>query len=505
MIDREDYIPLEASLSVKGSIQIDMAHGGQMWAKPIFRVDSIGFDGYQIYRVDPDLYDNLTPIFTVKTTKPITSKLTLRALIEEQEKKMEEYRKTINPKSFLKIAAETNLMSDKDQTLMNAIKSFAISNKINIYLVGGAVRDMVMGLPANDLDFVLEAKGFDDFIDKLKQLKTAIGAEKVTPIPHMNTAKLVKDGVAIDFALPRTEAYEYPGYQPTSTRHVEGEKSVNIDARRRDFGANALYIRLNDDQFLDPTGHGVKDIQDKVLRISDPKQEDSIFRQDPTRMLRAIRIALARHFTIDPGIVDSIKRMHGELARVHVDDVRNELIKILETADDVEYAINFLVDTGLNKYIFPELEALKFEIKTPHHLETPYVHSVGVANKIPKSKGWKLRMKGLLHDIGKRFTHKIIEEESTFREHEDVGAELAEVMLRRLQFPENDIKEVTFGIKNHMRPHGSKAWTDKAFKKFVKDMDKYLDDQMDLTMADATAREIDPKAIGTKTIFKRFY
>jgi len=377
------------------------------------------------------------------------------------------------------------------QPVIDKVKTTAQKEGLQVYVVGGFVRDLLLGRTPSDIDFMVEGEGAGI---KLAQAIARDYNMKVTDeYGQMGTVKMIIDGIETEFAMARKEYYPDP--QSRKPKVVPG--TAEEDAQRRDFGVNALFLRLSDMKLLDYTGHGLADLEDKVIRIADPKDPDKTFSEDPLRMLRAVRFYLQLGFELAPETVDTIRRNAHRLQALNeesVERIKDELLKMLKTKDPGK-GIKFLVETGLNKWVIPELDPMVgFEQPSKYHKEDVFEHTTRVLDQVrPDSED--LRLAALLHDVGKLTTRTIEEGVAHFFGHEDVSAEMAEEILRRLRFPNKTIEDVKTLIRGHMRPHQYKPeWNDKSVRKLMRDMGPLMDNLLELAEADvrgASAEEAD--------------
>lgn len=355
-----------------------------------------------------------------------------------------------------------------------------VANKhgYTIYAVGGFVRDILLDRDPHDLDILVEGPGGG--IGFATKVAEELDLSDPVTFPRFGTAMLKIDGETIDFVMPRQEYYTEESRKPETTIGT-----LEQDAKRRDFSINALFLRLNDGQLLDLTGHGLSDLKEKRIRVTDPEAADVIFSQDPLRMLRAIRQSLQLGFDIDPDTLEAIKQSAPRIKIISEERIRDELSKILVQPNPSK-AIRLLEETGLLKYIIPELEQLiNVEQPTKWHSKDVWEHTLQVLDNIRPDL--IDRLSALLHDIGKPATKQIIEDTIHFFGHAEIGSELAKEILRRLKFPNEIVESVAFAVGSHMRPTSYDAtWTDSAVRRFIRDMEDYLDHVLTLAEADIT-------------------
>ena len=353
-------------------------------------------------------------------------------------------------------------------------------------LVGGPVRDAILGRLGNDLDFTTDAlpKQSEKILEKWADSVWDIGAA-------FGTVAGKKGEITVEVTTYRSESYDPSSRKPD----VEFGKSIEADLARRDFTINAMALELTTDQptFID-LFNGVTDLQNKLIKTPG-KPEDS-FTDDPLRMMRAARFMSQLNFAVDPAIIAAIKNMSSRLEIISAERIRDEFTKII-LSPAPRIGITLLVETGLADYFLPEVPKLKLEIDEHHHHKDVYEHSLTVLEQaigLEQRLGGPnltLRLAALLHDIGKPKTKQLIPGGGvSFHHHEVVGARMCKERLKKLRFDNhliNDVAKLTF---LHLRFHGygSGEWTDSAVRRYVRDAGELLTHLHLLTRADCTTR-----------------
>jgi len=353
-------------------------------------------------------------------------------------------------------------------------------------LVGGPVRDAILGRLGNDLDFTTDAlpKQSEKILEKWADSVWDIGAA-------FGTVAGKKGEITVEVTTYRSESYDPSSRKPD----VEFGKSIEADLARRDFTINAMALELTTEQptFID-LFNGVTDLQNKIIKTPG-KPEDS-FTDDPLRMMRAARFMSQLNFAVDPAIIDAIKNMSSRLEIISAERIRDEFTKII-LSPAPRIGITLLVETGLADYFLPEVPKLKLEIDEHHHHKDVYEHSLTVLEQaigLEQRLGGPnltLRLAALLHDIGKPKTKQLIPGGGvSFHHHEVVGARMCKERLKKLRFDNhliNDVAKLTF---LHLRFHGygSGEWTDSAVRRYVRDAGELLTHLHLLTRADCTTR-----------------
>ena len=353
-------------------------------------------------------------------------------------------------------------------------------------LVGGPVRDAILGRLGNDLDFTTNAhpKESEKILNKWADSVWDIGAA-------FGTVAGKKDEITVEITTYRSENYQKDSRKPA----VEYGENIEGDLSRRDFTINAMALELTTDEptFID-LFNGVEDLQNKVIKTPG-KPEDS-FTDDPLRMMRAARFMSQLNFTIDQSVITAIKEMAHRLSIISSERVRDEFIKII-MSDNPRLGITLLVECGLADIFLPEIPKLKLEIDEHHHHKDVYEHSLTVLEQAIAlesrlgAANLTLRLAALLHDIGKPKTKALIPGGGvSFHHHEVVGAKMAKERLRTLRFDNHIVKDVGQLVFLHLRFHGygSGEWTDSAVRRYVRDADELLDHLHLLTRADCTTR-----------------
>ncbi|CAN5406723.1 CCA tRNA nucleotidyltransferase [soil metagenome] len=360
-------------------------------------------------------------------------------------------------------------------------------------IVGGPVRDALLGRAINDLDFTTDARA-DAILRIVKPISTAqwdVGREFGTIGARIRDPRT---GVAeqVEITTYRADSYDGVTRKPT----VEFGDTLEGDLARRDFTVNAMALRVPARTLVDPSG-GVEDLVARRLRTpADPRVS---FGDDPLRMLRAARFCAQLGFEVDPATVEAMSGLRETLSIVSPERIQGELVRLLQT-DDPARGIRLLVDTGLMELFLPEVPALRLEVDEHHHHKDVYEHSLTVlrqAIELERARNPEaapdvpLRLAALLHDIGKPATRKLEPGGGvTFHHHDIKGARLARKRLQALRFDSDTIGTVTRLIELHLRFFGyaDGAWTDSAVRRYVRDAGTELARLHILTRADVTTR-----------------
>lgn len=355
-------------------------------------------------------------------------------------------------------------------------------------LVGGPVRDALLGRNGNDLDFTTNARPEES----MKILKGWTDATWDTGIAY-GTVAGKKGDVTAEITTFRKDSYSEKSRKP----EVEYGDSLEGDLRRRDFTVNAMALEICDSEniFVDPFG-GLQDLVAKQIRT--PISAEELFSEDPLRMMRAARFAAQLGFTVDNEVIKAITAMKERLTIVSAERIREEFVKTLMSADPRRGLI-LMVETGLCEYFLPELPMLRLEIDEHHRHKDVYEHSLIVLEQAIEMEtrlggpNLTIRLAALLHDIGKPKTRALIEGGGvSFHHHEVVGSKMTKKRLKELRFDRETIDDVSTLVALHLRFHGygGGEWTDSAVRRYVRDAGDLLLHLHVLTRADCTTRNV---------------
>ncbi|WP_163512637.1 CCA tRNA nucleotidyltransferase [Fodinicola acaciae] len=351
-----------------------------------------------------------------------------------------------------------------------------------LHLVGGSVRDALLGRLGHDLDFCTDAHPEQ----VLKLIDGWAEAVWTTGI-DFGTVGLAKRGLQLEITTFRSEAYDRRSRNPKVTYGT----TLDGDLARRDFAVNAMAVSVPRHEFTDPYD-GLADLAAKRLRT--PGAADDSFMDDPLRMLRAARFVAQLRFTAAPEVVESIERLAPEIDRITAERVREELVKLLMGADPVA-GLRLMVDTGLADRVLPELPGMRMEIDEHAQHKDVYEHSLTVLKQAIDLENdgpdLVLRLAALLHDIGKPATRRTEEGgKVSFHHHEVVGAKMVRKRLRALRFSKEITEQVAQLVFLHLRFHGfgRGEWTDSAVRRYVTDAADLLPRLHKLVRSDCTTR-----------------
>ena len=353
-------------------------------------------------------------------------------------------------------------------------------------LVGGPVRDAILGRLGNDLDFTTDARPHES-----KKILNAWADNTWDTGILFGTVAAKRGDVTVEVTTYRSDKYEEDSRKP----EVEFGDTIEGDLSRRDFTVNAMALELTGAQpeFIDPYG-GLDDLVKKVLRT--PVTAQQSFSDDPLRMMRAARFASQLNFDIATDVSEALAAMAGRISIISAERIREEFIKLL-LSPNPRIGITILVESGLADLILPEIPKLKLEIDEHHHHKDVYEHSLTVLEQAIAQEerlggpNLVIRLAALLHDIGKPKTRNLIPGGGvSFHHHEVVGARLSKTRLQALRFDNETIEAVSTLVALHLRFHGygDGEWTDSAVRRYVRDAGELLTHLHVLTRADCTTR-----------------
>jgi poly(A) polymerase len=354
-----------------------------------------------------------------------------------------------------------------------------------LYLVGGSVRDALLGRLSPDLDFTTDARP-EQVQEILRRWADNVWDTGI----EFGTVGVGKGGQRLEITTFRADTYDQVSRSP----EVRFGDRLDDDLVRRDFTANAMAVRITPSgpgEFLDPQG-GLAALRERMLDT--PAAPSVSFGDDPLRMLRAARFVSQRGFTVAPRVREAIEEMAPQLARISAERVAAELDKLL-LGDDPVSGIDLLVQTGMGEVVLPEVGGMQMAIDEHHQHKDVYQHSLTVLRQamVLEDDGpdLVLRWAALLHDIGKPATRRHEPNGGvSFHHHEVVGAKMARKRLRALKYSKQMVEDVSQLVYLHLRFHGygDGKWTDSAVRRYVTDAGPLLPRLHKLVRADCTTR-----------------
>jgi len=378
-----------------------------------------------------------------------------------------------------------NLEENTQHPLLTKLGEAFFAQGYELALVGGPVRDAILGRQAPDLDFTTSANP-DQILKVVKPMASAtwdIGRE-------FGTIAAQIDGEQVEITSYRADSYDKDSRKPT----VEFGDNLEDDLIRRDFTVNAMALRLPSRVFVDPH-QGLRDLMLQTLKT--PTDPEISFSDDPLRMMRAARFASQLGFEIDPDTFAAMVALKDRIEIISKERIRDEFVKLLLSSNP-RPGLEVLVESGLAELTIPELPALKLEIDEHHHHKDVYQHTltvleqaIGYEADYGMQRDLTLRLAALLHDIGKPVTRKLEPGGGvSFYHHDVVGAKLAKKRMTELRFDNDTIKAVSRLIELHLRFFGysDQQWSDSAVRRYVRDAGDQLERLHALTRADVTTR-----------------
>jgi putative nucleotidyltransferase with HDIG domain len=375
--------------------------------------------------------------------------------------------------------------TEYENELLNAVAEAGEKLNIEAFVIGGFVRDKILGRACKDLDFTCIGDGIELARKTSELLKNK---NEIIVYRNFGTAMIKSKGFILEFVGARKESYNFNSRKP-----VVSVGTIEDDISRRDFTINTLSVNLkniNSATVFDPY-NGLEDMQNKIIRT--PLDPDITFSDDPLRMMRAIRFATQLGFNIETNTFEAIKTKSERLKIVSNERITDELNKII-LSQSPGYGLKLMHECGLLSIILPELEELKGveTIGGLSHKDNMY-HTIQVLDNISAmTYNLWLRWSAIMHDIGKSRTKKFYENEGwTFHGHEIVGANMVFPIFKRLRLPlDHKLKYVQKLVRLHLRPMAlvNDIVTDSAVRRLLFDAGDEIDDLMLLAKADITSK-----------------
>ncbi len=344
-----------------------------------------------------------------------------------------------------------------------------------LFLVGGSLRDRLLGRPTKDLDLATDARP-----EEIRRRVEGWADAVWTVGEKFGTVGLMKDGVRAEITTFRRDAYNGESRHP----EVTFGDDIRTDLERRDFTINALAQNLHTGELLDPFD-GRADLARRLVRfVGEPEHRIA---EDPLRMLRAVRFCAQLDLNLEPKTEAAIKNAAGEIARISWERIRDELDGIL-LSDRPAEGLTLLIDLSLARHVMPELLDLHLPQPERYHLKDVLGHTLDTVSFTPPDKA--LRYAALLHDIAKPETFTRDEKGIHFYRHEEIGAEKARAILTRLRQPTALIDQVTLLVRRHLRvPFYTSKWSLSAVRRLMYDLGDQLENAIALAKADVKASD----------------
>lgn len=368
-------------------------------------------------------------------------------------------------------------------TYLSRITEVATLRQEQVYLVGGFVRDILIGRLKKEMDFLIVGDG-PAFAQKLAE---TLGINEIVIFKNFGTAHFDFHGMALEFVGARKESYNKKSRNPKIT-----SGSLDDDLDRRDFTINTLAVSMNKDDFgeLLDKFNGVEDIKNKIIKT--PLDPLRTFDDDPLRIMRAFRFASQLNFEIETSVIQAANKMSERLRIVSQERITEEFLKILDSPKP-SIGLKLLFESGVMKIVFPEIHNLggQEQRKDFHHKDVFY-HTCKVVDNIAlvTEDVW-LRFAALVHDIAKPQTKKFVEGIGwTFHGHEELGARMMKGIFNRMKLPLTKLEHIEKLIRLHLRPIAlvDEIVTDSAIRRLIVAADEDLEDLITLCRADITSK-----------------
>jgi len=347
-----------------------------------------------------------------------------------------------------------------------------------LYLVGGTVRDMLLGadIDSVDADYLVTGIDLEDCIVRLERFGAlslvgkSFGVLKFTP----------RSERTVDVSLPRTEFSTGPAHRDFAVR-FDPHLAVERDLERRDYTINSMAFDLKSRRLIDPL-EGERDLEAKVLRVN----RDTSFVEDPLRILRGVQFIARFGLAVDEGTRALMRRDRGLLGTVSPERVRDELNKMMRFAATPSIGFLFMHDEGILAIILPELESTFGVEQNEFHPDDVFMHSLKSCDRAREDL--HVRWSALLHDLGKKDMKQLVDGRTVFYRHEERSARLADEILERLRFP-NDLRRRVVSLIEHHMFNMTPEWSDAAVRRLIARVGKEnTDDLLALREADGLSR-----------------
>ena len=371
----------------------------------------------------------------------------------------------------------------KNIPIISTITEAAKESCIEVFMVGGVVRDLILKRERSDLDFLV----IGDSLKFAELVAKKLGIQKVTKFRNFGTAHFIYRNFDIEFVGARKESYTRNSRKP-----IVEDGTFEDDIKRRDFTINAMAISLNEKNFgeLIDIFNGYKDLQNKLIKT--PLDPFQTFDDDPLRIMRAFRFAAQLEFQVDESIMNAAKEMKERLRIVSQERITDEFLKIL-SAPKPSIGLKLLYDSEVLQIIFPEIHNLAgVDQRQDYHHKDVFLHTLIVVDNISQAtENLWLRFAALVHDIAKPQTKKFVDGIGwTFHGHEELGARMMKNIFHRMKLPMNKLEYVEKLVRLHLRPIAlaKEEVTDSAIRRLIVQAGEDLQDLITLCRADITSK-----------------
>jgi putative nucleotidyltransferase with HDIG domain len=372
---------------------------------------------------------------------------------------------------------------DIQDEILKRVGAVADRESIAVYIVGGYVRDQLLGKKVKDTDIVVLGSG----VEFAKKVAKDFGRTNLILFENFGTAMLPLDDRKLEFVGARKESYSKNSRKP----HIE-DGTLNDDLLRRDFTVNAMAASLNAKifgQLVDPF-EGQSDLRSGILRT--PLDPEITFDDDPLRIMRAMRFSAQLGFTLDPRVLEAAGKMAKRLAIVSQERISDEFLKIMSSSRP-SVGLQMMYDSSVMEIVFPEIAQMAgVDQRKDYHHKDVFRHTLQVVDKVSDvSDNLWLRMAALLHDIAKPKTKVFVPGTGwTFHGHEDLGARMVKKIFQRMRFPLEHVPYIEKLIRLHLRPQAlvDDGVKDSAVRRLLFETGNDIDDLMTLCRADITSK-----------------
>jgi poly(A) polymerase len=378
-------------------------------------------------------------------------------------------------------------MNLKDKILkfrfLKAAGEVAEKMEVDVYIVGGVVRDLILNRENTDIDMLAIGDG-PAYASKLSE---ALGIKDIVIYKNFGTAHFVVDDLNIEIVGARKESYNRNSRKPKVDTG-----GFQDDIKRRDFTINTLAVSINKKNFgeLIDTFNGIEDLNAKLIKT--PIDPLITFDDDPLRILRAYRFASQLNFQVDPSVDEAAMKLKDRLSIVSQERKTDEFLKILSSPKP-SIGLIMMFKSGVMEIVFPEISNLEgVEQRKDYHHKDVFYHTCEVVDNISeKTDNVWLRFAALVHDIAKPATKRFVEGTGwTFHGHEDLGARMMKEIFKRMKLPMNKLHYIETLIRLHLRPIAlaKDEVTDSAIRRLIVSAGNYLEDLITLCRADITSK-----------------
>jgi poly(A) polymerase len=371
----------------------------------------------------------------------------------------------------------------KNISFINTASEIADELEVEVYIIGGYVRDLILNRKNEDIDFLVVG----DVQKYSRQLASTLGIDDIVIYKTFGTAHFAYQGLNLEFVGARKESYRKSSRKPEVS-----EGTFSDDISRRDFTINTIAVQINKNDFgkVIDSFDGIDDINKELIKT--PLNPDITFDDDPLRILRAFRFASQLNFKVDESILKSAEKLRDRLSIVSQERITDEFLKIMKSPKP-SVGLNLLQSTKIMEVIFPEIsKMIGVEQRKDYHHKDVFYHTLEVVDNISKKTDdvW-LRFAALVHDIAKPKTKRFVEGTGwTFHGHEELGARMMKSIFRRMKLPMNKLNYVEKLVRLHLRPIAlvSEEVTDSAIRRLIVAADEDLEDLITLCRADITSK-----------------